>query len=389
TCNEMSSTYGVSLLAGRICTRCLKLNPSAYYHASRIIAAQLSPAVVRQKKIIGQIRRSNLLKDDKYDCEESLPPLHLLNAAYESGALNINPEKALDFLRLYKNLGGSSQRLEQKLCREQNITTGTVTLLALILRRCKTKAQQSLARSLILSASAMGDRTATFEIISSALRTNSLHHYHVVLTQLEDLANDGDQQAMMLLGKVLFYTNSEKRSLSWLQKATHPTTGNLDFEGASESLVLEGRILQKQSDLSGAKSAFEKAAKQLNDPQAYFYLSKMEVNGTPLQVDYLLKAASAGVTEAWYNLGVIELDEIQKNGIQPKKLEDYGLAREWFLVAAHDGHGPSMLNLAIMSKMSQNLNQAFEWLKKAESIPNVSIESEKLRQEWTSATSQA
>ncbi|RKF55309.1 putative hcp-like protein [Golovinomyces cichoracearum] len=383
----MSTTYRVSFLAGRICTRCLKVNPSAYYHASKIIAAQLSPAVVRQKKLLGQIQRSNLQKDNNYDCEESLPPLPLLQAAFESGALKINPEKALGFLRSYKNIGGSSQKLEQKLCREQNITTGTVTLLALILRRCKTKAQQSLARSLILSASAMGDRTATFEIISSAIRTNSIHHYHMVRTRLEILANNGDQQAMMLLGKVLFYTNSEKRSLSWLQKATHPITGNLNFEGASECLVLIGRILQKQSDLAGAKSAFEKAAKQLNDPQAYFYLSKMEANGTSLQVDYLLKAASAGITEAWYNLGVIELDKIQKNGKQPKKLEDYGIARDWFLVAAYDGHGPSMLNLAIMSKISQNLDEAFAWLKKAESTPNVSMEVEKLRLEWTSVTS--
>ncbi|KAI1003275.1 hypothetical protein K3495_g4934 [Podosphaera aphanis] len=218
----------------------------------------------------------------------------------------------------------------------------------------------------------MGEKSATFEIISAALRMNVISSFKKSFVHLERLAEDGDQQAMMLLGKVFFHTKTEKDALPWLHKATHPPTGNLEFDGAGEALVIEGRILSKLGNISGAQALFEKAAKQLNDPVAYFYLSQMEENGSTSQIDYLLQAASMGVTEAFHNLGVIELQKLQETSSPLTKVDDYGMALEWFLVAARDRFRPSVLNLANIYKMTGQMREAEEWLKIAEEIPGLS-----------------
>ncbi|RKF61860.1 putative hcp-like protein [Erysiphe neolycopersici] len=382
----MSYKYRIPILATEGCNRGRIINSRAF-HQSRLSLAQFSPSVIHKKRVLDRGRIANFREKKAYDCDESLPPIHLLKIAHEAGVLSIEPEQVLMFLRRYQHSLNhrQSSNWQQNLFKEFNITSlRTVTLIAAILRRCKTKAQRSLARTLMLFASTKGDKIATFEIITSALRSNMIHNYQEVFTRLKIIANnEGDQQAMMLLGKVLFYAyQSDTEALSWLQKANYPPTGNHMFDGAGESLVLEGRILQKTGDIQSAKIAFEKAAKELDEPEAYFYLSQIQENGSLIQQNYLLKAATAGITEAWYNLGVIELKKIMKNNPNIEKLGDFGIAREWFLVAAFDGNGPSMLNLAIMCKMIGDWTQAFEWLGKAKTIPSVSAESKKLLQEW-------
>ncbi|POS86437.1 hypothetical protein EPUL_002647, partial [Erysiphe pulchra] len=383
---NMSYNYRIPILVREGCIRRRTFN-LRFLHESGLFLAQLSPSVIRKKRAIDQGRTVNFREEKIHDCNESLPPIHLLKIAHEAGVLSIEPERVLMFLRRYQNCLNHRQSSDwqQNLFKEFNITSlRTVTLIAAILRRCKNKAQKSLARSLMLSASAKGDKIATFEIISAALRSNLIHKYQEVFAQLKKIANnEEDQQAMMLLGKVLFYAyQSDTEALSWLRKANYPPTGNHEFDGAGESLVLEGRILQRTGNVLSARIAFEKAAKELDEPEAYFYLSQMEENASLIQQNYLLKAASAGITEAWYNLGVIELNKKMKNNSKLEKLEDFGIAREWFLAAAFDGNGPSMLNLAIMCKMVRDWSQAFEWLEKAQTVPTVSAESKKLQQEW-------
>jgi hypothetical protein len=52
-----------------------------------------------------------------YDFEESLPPIALLHSAKKSGALAVEPDKALESLREYQALAGrSSAGWERKLC---------------------------------------------------------------------------------------------------------------------------------------------------------------------------------------------------------------------------------------------------------------------------------
>jgi len=258
-----------------------------------------------------------------------------------------------------------------------------MALLAGILRRCSGKGQQVLAKKVMLSASALGDKSATFEIISSALRNGLLNEYPAVLQRLGLFAKkDNDRQAMTLLGKVLLSQRGEKDALAWFRKATRPPTGGIDFDGAGEALVHEGRILMQWKDKDGAKKVFEKAALQLDDPSAYFYLSQLQEPGSSTQEVYLLKAASSGVQDAYHNLGALELAKIEKNKKKPTSLADYGMAREWFQVAAADGFGLSMLNLALMCKAVGEIEEGKKWLSRAEENPDVREQARGISSQW-------
>lgn len=234
----------------------------------------------------------------------------------------------------------------------------------------------------MLSASALGEKSATFELITSAIRTGSIKEYDAPLRRLGVLAKkEHDPQAMLLLGKVLYGQNGDKEALEWFQRATRPPTGYLEWDGAAEALVQEGRILLTKKATLGAREAFEKAAFELDDPTGYFYLSKMEEFGSQKQEIYLMKASSAGILEAWHNLGAIELGK--RRGQPIKRMSDYGLAREWFFVAASDGFGLSMLNLAVMHRSVEDINGALEWLEKAMEVDEVAVEAKRLQREWT------
>jgi TPR repeat protein len=273
---------------------------------------------------------------------------------------------------------------------EYGVTPCTVTLLASILRRCNGKGQRSLAKKLMLSASSLGEKSATFEIISSAITTGVLRDYPAPLQRLGILAKkDNDPQAMTLLGKVLFNQRGEKEALEWFRKATRPPTGSLDFQGAGEALVHEGRILLGWKDKEGAEAVFRKAALELDDPSAYFYLSQLQEPGSPNQEVYLLKAASSGVLEAWHNLGALELAKIEKRPLKDGQTRNYGMAKEWFEVAAADGFGLSMLNLASIYRAVGQGEEALRWLEKAEGVPDVKEQAGSMRGQWRSASTKS
>ena len=255
---------------------------------------------------------------------------------------------------------------------EHGIKPSTMAVLAAILRRCPGHGQKAFAKKLMLSSSALGDKSATFEIISAALRTGSLTEYSGPLERLCVLARkESDPRAMTLLGKVSYSQRGEREALEWFQKATRPPTGSIDFDGAGDALVNEGRILLGWKRKEEAKAAFEKAALELDDPSAYFHLSQLQKPDSPEQKVYLMKAAASGVSDAWHELGLSELATIAKRAEKPTKLEDYGMAREWFEVAAADGFGLSMLNMSLMCKSVGKLEEGMIWLEKAAVIPEV------------------
>lgn len=273
---------------------------------------------------------------------------------------------------------------------EYDITPSTVTLLASILRRCNGKGQLSLAKKLMLSASSLGEKSATFEVISSAITTGFPRDYPAPLQRLGVLAKkDNDPQAMTLLGKVLFNQRGEKEAMEWFRKATRPPTGSLDFQGAGDALVHEGRILLGWKDKKGAEAAFRKAALELDDPSAYFYLSQLQEPGSPNQEVYLLKAASSGVLEAWHNLGALELAKIEKRPLKDGQTRNCGMAKEWFEVAAADGFGLSMLNLASIYRAMGQEEEALRWLEKAEGVPDVREQAGSMRGKWRSASTKS
>ena len=185
---------------------------------------------------------------------------------------------------------------------------------------------------------------------------------------------------MALLGMALFSQRKEQEALTWLRRAS---AGALDFPGAADALILEGRILMSH-DKSGAMAVFQRAADELDDPNAYFYLSKLVSPDLAAREVYLIKAAASGVMEASHNLGVIELAKINKGGKQPKALDDYGMARDWTEVAAEGGFGLSMLNMAMMYRNVGLRDQAMEWLEKAGEDTKVLEEAQALRENWDS-----
>lgn len=254
-----------------------------------------------------------------------------------------------------------------------------------ILNRCQTNAQKSLGRRLMISACASGNKAATFELMSSAIRTNRVDDYFSSMLSLGRLATkEDDPQAMLLLGRISKARGDSKSALQWFQLATQPRDGppegNIEWPGAAEALVEEGRMLQAQGAKLAAKMVFERAARELDDPTAYFYLSKFEDPGSAKQEFCLKKASSAGILEAWHNLGALELSKESENEIE--EIDDYGMAREWFLVAAADGFGLSMLNLAIMHKSVGDIEGAVDWLLQAEAAEGTSVEAKNLRQQW-------
>lgn len=264
-----------------------------------------------------------------------------------------------------------------------------MALLAAILKRCSAPAQKLLAKKLLLSASELGEKAATFDLIQEALRGGIVHEYPVVVRRLGELALGNDPQAQLLLAKILFTDpNTEKKALSWLQKATKPPTGNLEFDGAGEALVLKGRILLKMKKKEEATAVFKQAALELDEPEGYFYLSKLQDPTSAEHQIYLLKAATSGIVEASHNLGVLELEKLMKSQIKSKNLDDYGVARDWFEVAAADGFGLSMLNMASMCKQVGDVEAAAIWLSKAEQVASTTIEARKLRRQWESDESQ-
>jgi TPR repeat protein len=239
----------------------------------------------------------------------------------------------------------------------------------------------------MLSASELGEASATFDLIEAGIRSASLtlQAYAAPLQRLGLLAKkDGHRQAMVLLGKVLLSQQKELEALEWFRKASQGPSESLDFEGAAEALVNEGRILLEQKDEEGAGAAFRKAAVDLDDPTGYFYLSKLADPDSPQQQVYLLKAASAGIVEAWHNLGSLELARLQAQPAPPKTFQDFGMAREWFQVAAADGFGLSMLNLALMCKAVGQPGAGMEWLEKAETVPEVREQARSLKAQWRS-----
>lgn len=241
-----------------------------------------------------------------------------------------------------------------------------------------------------MSASELGEKTATFELIQSGINTGRLHEYQAPLRRLGLLAKkDNDLEAMALLGKVLFSQQKHDEALQWFQKATKPPTGNLDFAGSGDALVYEGRILSKKGDKKGAEESFKKAALELDEPLGYFHLSQTQEPGSSTQEIYLMKAAASGILEAMHNLGVLELEKLKKEGKKPASLNDYGMAREWLQVAAADGFGASMLNMALMCRSVGEEENGLTWLDSAEKVPGVEKEATKLRREWAGQKTRA
>jgi len=173
--------------------------------------------------------------------------------------------------------------------------------------------------------------------------------------------------------------NKTTEALSWFEKATSLP---LDFYHAGEALVNKGKIFLERNNTEEAEKAFSTVALELDEPNGYFYLSKMVENGSARQKLLLTKAAASGIVEAAHNLGALELADIEKHKEKPRNITDYGMAREWFEMAAAGGFGLSMLNLALIYRALGQPSGGLLWLEKAEKLPETHDQAIWIRAQW-------
>lgn len=230
----------------------------------------------------------------------------------------------------------------------------------------------------MLTASELGDDVAAMALVSSGIKNGSLRDYEQPLRRLEIMAKEGNRRAMSMLGRIAAAGRRNSEALGWFQKATHGPSG-LDFEEAREALVCEGQLLMK-TNVKEAEAVFRKAAREFDDPSAYFYLSELEEKGSSNQVVYLLKAASSGIIEAAHELGSIEYSKsMVPIGDSPP---NYAMAREWFELAATGEYGPSILKLAQICRDSGETDEGLKWLEKAKELGDVRKQALVMKDSW-------
>ncbi|RDL37455.1 uncharacterized protein BP5553_04888 [Venustampulla echinocandica] len=367
--------------------KCQRQLGSRNIHSTPRCNAAYSPTVRKIRN--GQSnQRAAAAPRQNLSVDEALPPITMLSVAKKSGVIDIEPEKALEFLREYTKASASSTGdWEQKLCAEHGVTPFALSILSGILRRCRAHPQKILAKRLMLSASKLGEKSATFELVLSAIKADGLRGNEVQapLQRLNQLAKtDNEPLAMTLLGKVLMAQGREREALEWLRKATQPPTGNIDFDGAGAALVDEGRALLKLEKLVAANAVFKQAALELDEPEAYLHLSNFQEPGSQTQTEYLMKAASSGVVEAWYKLGEHEFQKITKSELKPEKIGDFGMAREWFQLAADGGSGSAMLYMAQMLRVVGMGEDGLLWVERALDVPDVADLARGMKEQWES-----
>lgn len=280
---------------------------------------------------------------------------------------------------------------------EENVTARTLVLLALILTRCKEEPRHFLGRSLLFSASILGEPFATIFLMESALKGKHLDRpiFTAPFAHLRTLAAPphSNVTAMVLLGKIYQSEGAKHTALQLFRQAalTIPSAQEdrdtllpLHSEGVASALVHMGKILKDQGNAAGAKEAFRKAALELDDPNGYYHLAQME--GDQPNESYLAKSAASGNIPAALGLGRLYLVESRNS---PKgsasEVEQTRMAKEWYYLAASAGDPYSMLHLAEMLQGEGRYDSALTWIKKGENLgqDDVAEEMKKMRERIT------
>ncbi|KAG9237154.1 hypothetical protein BJ875DRAFT_370567 [Amylocarpus encephaloides] len=338
----------------------------------------------RAPKIHLAVQRGSVVppKTTQDDLEEYLPPILLLEMSKKAGAIDIEAKEAMEFLRsFHQSSQNPKDGWEDKVCQDHKVSPATLAILAGILNRGRSIKQQRLARDVLVSAANLGEKSAIVELVLAGIKTGiNKPVFRGPLRWIRLLAEiENDPEAMMILGKVLLSQKKTQEALQWFQKSTQQSN---DFNGAGDAYVNQGVILSSMGRKPEAETTFRKAALELDHPEGYLHMSKLQAPGSSDQKVYLLKAASSGIIEACHNLGALELSEFAKRDEKPKSILDYGMAWEWTNIAATAGFGPSVLNLALMHKEVGNTDAALQLLAKAESDPAIKPEASKLKREW-------
>lgn len=330
---------------------------------------------------------------ESFRLEDSLPPLALLNSAYKSGALALKPDEAIQliaaYIQAFKDRGPSWER--NFLSIAATATPETLTLLGQLLNRCSHNAQRFVGKQMMLTASVAGHADATLALLVPAHRSGSLSkaEYQAPLKHLRVLAKSRENvQAMVLLGRIVQDEGREQEALDLFEAAAKSTAvrdGAVPVPiGAAEALVYAGEVQLKRGQKGPAEEMFRKAALDLDNPLGYYHLAKLQEEGTTNKEVYLLKAASSGVSDAAFEIGIIQWgkwDVVRKGGEEMRK------AKEWFHLGAVGGHGLSMIALARILDLEGDVSGGQKWEDAVERLPDVltlraKVEELKLSNRW-------
>jgi TPR repeat protein len=266
------------------------------------------------------------------------------------------------------------------------------------------------AKRLIMACSQAKEPTATLHILRAILLSSSLPKAKDVAQnfsladvracrrELEDLVDQGNADAMTLLGQFLEQEGSKARARELYEQAVEQkeAASNTESEDRISQIAvpqippwnLLGQMLLQEKDpqrREQAEATFLKGALEGDDPLSYYHLATFQPQYSHDWLQYMTKAASAGHVDAAYQIANFyqdlngsmnlhsETPKWAKEGkfakslrwlIQWKKTAPGELAHEWFGLAANKGHKPSMLELAEFEELSGRIGDAKSWLEK-------------------------
>lgn len=260
-----------------------------------------------------------------------------------------------------------------------------------------------IAKRLLVACSAAKDSSATLQILAAVYhRDNDAIPQAKIIARLfsaeeiknctkmmEQLAEEGDAEAMTLHGQFLERAGQKGPAKYWYRRAVQNcnTTFNpryphpMTLPRETPWIAFAKRMSSEDTPEARAeiKAALEKGAVKAGDPLAYYFLGSFEETLSPEWLIYMNKAAASGHNEAAYKLGqyYISVDadpsSHTNNSVLRKALNFVtswkpgslqALAKEWFTVAATAGYKPAMLELAELSNSKGDTESATTWLRR-------------------------
>ncbi|KAI9734558.1 MAG: hypothetical protein M1834_002159 [Cirrosporium novae-zelandiae] len=320
--------------------------------------------------------------------ETSNLPIGELLKAHKSDIEDLRISKAVGFLEQFVLLGPMPDLdRASSLCKEYGVSPSTLYRLALVIN--SSSAHQTGGYPLIYCASALGHCGATIHIIINALSGGKLQSPRIASARrhLADLVKAKYRPAMVLQGKVLESQGQLSKAIDLYfeaQKITVDPSASVDENVGqlgkylSPGLALADALAKRSnSGDKGIKAALEKAALEEDEPMAYYLLSNLlQDRRSDTYRDYNLKAAQTGISMAANNLGCYYMS------VSSAHSDNTLLARDWFEVAAQAGIGKGQLMLAVILHGEGLITSGRAWLEKAEGDPTVTSIARDLKKMW-------
>lgn len=230
---------------------------------------------------------------------------------------------------------------------------------------------------------------------------------------------------MVLLGRIYASQGRDHLALDLFRRAASASRPDgAATPVAGEALVYQGELLQRQGSNAEAREAFRRSALDHDHALGYYYLGQLQERGSALQEEYFQKAASSGVSNAWYPLAdmyldrarskaptrearrsgsslgtlspdkgveevrervrekVEEMKEMKRGSGVSKEISDMG--KEWLFLSANAGNWNSIVHLASLLKLEGSLESGLGWLAVAEKAndPRLAEVARDMRKEW-------